>query len=97
VVEYCCALARSDTISAEDLPEELQLYNPKAVEIAPSSPLQTFRVAKARCLMEFEAAYVADLLKRCGNNISQAARAAGVDRKTFYALLQKHHPRRSAA
>jgi DNA-binding NtrC family response regulator len=95
VVEYCCALARTDTILLDDLPEELQLYNPKAVEIRPASPLQTFRAAKSRCLTEFEAAYIADLLKRCGDNISQAARAAGIDRKTFYALLQKHHMRRS--
>lgn len=96
VVEYCCALAQTDTISVEDLPEELQVYNPKAVELAPSSPVQTFRVAKARCLTQFEAGYVADLLKRCGDNISQAARTAGIDRKTFYALLQKHHIRPSA-
>lgn len=97
VVEYCCALARTDTISAEDLPEELLLYNPKAVEIAPSSPLQTFKVAKARSLAQFEAGYVADLLKRYGHNITRAAKAAGIDRKTFYALLQKHQMRRSAA
>jgi DNA-binding NtrC family response regulator len=97
VVEYCCALARTDTISVEDLPEELQLYNPKSVELAPSSPLQTFRLAKAQCLTQFEAAYVADLLKRCGDNISQAARAAGIDRKTFYTLLRKHQMHPSAA
>ncbi|MBV8453613.1 MAG: hypothetical protein JOZ29_15280 [Deltaproteobacteria bacterium] len=29
-------------------------------------------------------------MKRCGDNISQAARAAGIDRKTLYTLLQKH-------
>jgi DNA-binding NtrC family response regulator len=97
VVEYCCALARTETISIDDLPEELQLYNPKAVEISPSSPLQTFREAKARCLTQFEATYIVDLLQRCGNNISRAARAAAVDRKTFYALLQKHHMHPSAA
>jgi len=97
VVEYCCALARTNTITVEDLPEELQLYNPKAVEIATSRPVQTFRVAKANFLAQFEAVYVADLLKRYADNISQAARAAGIDRKTFYSLLQKHHLRRSAA
>ena len=96
VVEYCCALAPTNTITLEDLPEELQLYDPAAVEIVPSPPLQTFKVAKARSLTQFEAAYIADLLKRYGNNVSQAARAAEIDRKTFYSLLQKHHLRRSA-
>ncbi len=96
VVAYCCALARTETISIDDLPEELQLYNPKAVEFSPSSPLQTFKAAKAQCLTEFETAYVAELLTRYGDNITQAARAAGIDRKTFYALLQKHQIRRSA-
>jgi DNA-binding NtrC family response regulator len=97
VVEYCCALVRTDTIVVEDLPEELQLYNPKAVELAPPSPPSSFKAAKARCLTEFEVGYVADLLKRYGDNVSQAARAAGIDRKTFYALLQKHQLGRSAA
>jgi DNA-binding NtrC family response regulator len=97
VVEYCCALARTNTITVEDLPEELQLYNPKAVEIAPLQPVQAFRAAKARFLGQFEAAYVADLMKRYADNISQAARVAGIDRKTFYALLEKHHSRGSVA
>jgi DNA-binding NtrC family response regulator len=96
VVAYCCALARTKTISTEDLPEELQLYNPKVVEVPPLAPVQSFKLAKARCLNEFETAYMADLLSRHGDNITQAAKAAGVDRKTFYALLQKHRLRRSA-
>ena len=91
VVEYSCAVARTDTITLQDLPEELRIYNPQAVEVVASSPAPTFKVAKAR----FESAYVMDLLKRHGENISQAARAAGIDRKTFYSLLQKHHLRPS--
>jgi DNA-binding NtrC family response regulator len=83
VVEYCSALARADTISAEDLPEDLQLYNPRAVEIPPAPAIQPLKMARARWLAQFEASYVADLLNRFGDNISQAARAAGVDRKTF--------------
>jgi transcriptional regulator with PAS, ATPase and Fis domain len=93
VVEHGCALAQTDTITVQDLPEEMHLYYPKAVEELPASPVQTFRAAKARWLAQFEAGYVADLLKRHGENISQAARAAGVDRKTFYSLIQKHHLR----
>lgn len=91
VVEYCCALTRGNVITLQDLPEELQLFSPAALEITPSLPIQAFKVAKARALAQFEAVYVSGLLKGCGNNISQAAKAAGIDRKTFYSLLQKHH------
>jgi two-component system, NtrC family, response regulator AtoC len=94
VVEHCCAMAQTNTITSQDLPEEMQPHYPKAEELS-APPAQPFRAAKARWLAQFEAGYVADLLKRHGNNISQAAKAAGVDRKTFYSLLQKHHVRPS--
>jgi transcriptional regulator with PAS, ATPase and Fis domain len=87
VVEYSCAVARTETITLQDLPKELQIFDPQMVELATNLPVPTFKTAKAR----FEAGYVTELLKRHGYNISQAARAAGVDRKTFYSLLQKHH------
>jgi DNA-binding NtrC family response regulator len=86
-VEYSCAVTRTETITLQDLPKELQIYHPQAVEIVTSLPAPTFKVAKAR----FETGYVTELLKRHDYNISQAAKAAGVDRKTFYSLLQKHH------
>lgn len=38
----------------------------------------------------FEAAYLRRVLDRCIGNISRAAEAADVDRKTFYRLLRKH-------
>jgi len=97
VVEHGCALAQTDTITLRDLPEEMQLHypNPKVSDTLPAPPTATFRAAKARWLAQFEAGYVADLLKRHGHNVSQAAKAAGVDRKTFYSLLQKHHIRPS--
>jgi two-component system, NtrC family, response regulator AtoC len=91
VVEYSCALATTGTITLRDLPEELRLYDPKAPEILPESPVLTFKVAKTRWLTQFESGYVADLLKRYGDNVTQAAKAAGIDRKTLYSLLRKHH------
>ncbi len=87
VVEYSCAVARTETITLQDLPAELQMYDPQTIDESACPPAPTFKLAKAR----FEAGYVAELLKRHSNNITQAAKAAGVDRKTFYALLQKHH------
>jgi len=45
--------------------------------------------ARERYLASFECAYAKAVLARCGGNISAAAREAGVDRKTFYALLER--------
>jgi two-component system, NtrC family, response regulator HydG len=88
VVEYSCAVAQTDTVTVPDLPENLRIYDPQAIAVvANTSPPLTFRVAKAR----FESNYAKDLLRRHGDNISEAARVAGVDRKTFYSLLQKHN------
>jgi transcriptional regulator of acetoin/glycerol metabolism len=41
-------------------------------------------------LQAFAQGYLADLLQRHGGNISQAAKTAGIDRKTLYRLLAKH-------
>lgn len=74
-------------VTWQDLPAELQMCDLQTLEVPASLPAPTFKMAKAR----FEASYVAELLKRHDCNVTQAAKAAGVDRKTFYALLQKHH------
>jgi transcriptional regulator of acetoin/glycerol metabolism len=38
-----------------------------------------------------EASYLRELLDRHGGNISAASIAAGIDRKTFHRLVNKHH------
>ena len=45
--------------------------------------------AKAALIERFEKEYLADLLRRSGDNISQAARIAGLERKYLYKLLEK--------
>ena len=87
VVEYSCAVAREDTITIQDLPAELRVCHPQIVEATSAKPVTTFKVAKAR----FEKGYVLNLLKQHDYNISHTAKIAGVDRKTFYSLIQRHH------
>jgi transcriptional regulator with GAF, ATPase, and Fis domain len=55
-----------------------------------SCPIHEFHVAKERAMDEFEAEYLATVLRQSGNNLSQAARTANVDRKHFRQLLKKH-------
>jgi len=49
-----------------------------------------FAEAKQAVIDAFERAYLADLLGRTHGNLSEAARQAGVDRKHFRELCQKH-------
>jgi DNA-binding NtrC family response regulator len=47
--------------------------------------------AKERAIVEFERTYLAEVLRRCGGNVSQAARVAGKERRAFQRLLRKHN------
>jgi DNA-binding NtrC family response regulator len=90
VIERACALADGTRITTRDLPEHLSAPgSPGAVSASTSVdlPLPT---AKAQWMRELEAAYLVDQLNRHGGNISQAARAAGIDRKTFHRLINKY-------
>jgi DNA-binding NtrC family response regulator len=45
--------------------------------------------AKRRALESFDRAYVSELLKRSGGNLSEAARKAGLDRSNFRRIVRK--------
>jgi DNA-binding NtrC family response regulator len=49
-----------------------------------------FKEAKERLVVSFERDYLTDLMRRCDNNVSQAAREAGIARVYLHRLLQKH-------
>ncbi|HEX8905652.1 MAG TPA: sigma-54 dependent transcriptional regulator [Longimicrobiaceae bacterium] len=80
-------------IFPEDMPEELsarRATNGKSgVAPAFSSDLP-FHDAKNDAIMAFEKEYLSDLLQRHNGNISQAARTAGIDRKTIHRMLAKY-------
>jgi DNA-binding NtrC family response regulator len=50
----------------------------------------SFREAKARLITEFEREYIVCLLTSCDSNVSEAARAAGKNRRAFWELIRKH-------
>ena len=55
-----------------------------------SSEELPFKDAKERLLLAFEREYLERLLARCEDNLSRAARAAGVERVHLRKLLRKH-------
>jgi DNA-binding NtrC family response regulator len=97
VIERACALADGETLTRRDLPGHV-LGTGVAMPAAPGAPagaLDTatdlpLRDAKERWMAVLEASYLRELLDRHDGNISAAALAAGIDRKTFHRLVNKH-------
>jgi len=88
VLERACALTDGPMIGVRDLPEHIRGQG----RPGPAIPGKDLPLAQAReaWLHAFAQNYLTDLLRRHGGNISQAAKTAGVDRKTLHRLLAKH-------
>jgi DNA-binding NtrC family response regulator len=86
-VERCLALR-------EPLPVDQQGASEPSPPPRPGIPAGTapndLKAARESWTREFERRFLEDLLARHGNNVSAAARAAGVDRKYFYRLLWRN-------
>ena len=96
VIERACALAESELIGLQDLPEQLRSAAiPGRIETGAreGTSAGSLKDAKNRWLSRFEAVYINNLLKDHGGNVSEAARAAGIDRKTVYRLIRKYRLR----
>lgn len=88
VIERAVVLAEGEFITHHDLPEPIKAGGPPA-SVVPLGEL-SLKQAKDEKIQAFEREYLQELLRRHGGNISQAAKAAGVDRKTIHRLLKKH-------
>ena len=92
VIERAVALAA--TGASELRPEVLGLDGPPASFDEPvrqkADPNVPFKDAKDRLIHAWEHEYMTSLIDKCGGNIAQAARVAGIDRAHLYRLLRKH-------
>jgi DNA-binding NtrC family response regulator len=82
-------------IGADELPEELSFRGAangrsNGSRGIPFSADLPFHDAKNDAITVFEKEYLLELLKRHNGNISQAARTAGIDRKTIHRMLAKY-------
>lgn len=84
VIERLTALNAGGALEPRDLDEEFAI-----VESSGNLASLPWKDARERYLAGFEASYAQAVLAHCGGNVSAAAREAGVDRKTFYALLKR--------
>jgi two-component system response regulator AtoC len=84
VMERLTALHIGGVLEPEDVEEDSPI-----VEASDSLSALPWKDAREQYLASFELSYAQAVLARCGGNVSAAAREAGVDRKTFYALLKR--------
>ncbi len=103
---YVVGLAEGPTVWVDDLPQFLRRDLPATVSrsaTAPSGPAAhgapggpavrhdlPYKQAKRAWLEHFEKQYIIQLLEAHDGNISQAARTAGIDRKSIQRLMKRN-------
>jgi len=99
VIERACALADGPVVSRRDLPEHVLAPAPAAASapgggggLTPGADLP-LKDAKENWMKVLEVSYLREILDRHAGNISAAAKAAGIDRKTFHRLINKYQLR----
>ncbi|HUK66284.1 MAG TPA: sigma-54 dependent transcriptional regulator [Anaeromyxobacteraceae bacterium] len=95
-VERAVVLCRGESISPADLPPAVTGRTAPLIREAPLAGddaawlSMSYAVAKEQALRRFEKSYVEALMRACENNISAAARKAGMDRSNFKRVLRKY-------
>jgi DNA-binding NtrC family response regulator len=87
-IERACVLADGPNLQLRDLPEHVRGRG-RIAPVAARGKTLSLREARDTWLRAFTYEYLTDLLRDHGGNVSQAAKTAGVDRKTLHRLLTK--------
>jgi transcriptional regulator with GAF, ATPase, and Fis domain len=99
-IERAVVLSQGETIVRTDLPTETQFADEAPTRAR--APLAAtgdglfghladlpYAEAKRVAMTKFDEAYVEEVLRRAGGNLSEAARQAGVDRSNFKRIVRK--------
>ncbi|HEX5604759.1 MAG TPA: sigma-54 dependent transcriptional regulator, partial [Pyrinomonadaceae bacterium] len=84
VIRQAVILGQGQIIRARDL----QIAKREVITASPA--FGSLKASKAHLIEEFERNYLEEAMVACSGNISKAARLAGKDRRTFFALLKKY-------
>lgn len=82
-VQRAVTLNTSQTLRSED-------FDLPISPIAEMPEQGSLREAKTKAVAEFERSYLSNLLTTCRGNITQAAKAAGKERRSFQRLVRKY-------
>ncbi len=87
IIQRAIILCQGDEIGVA----QLSIHPPNSSSLSPfREPARTFKEAKQRIIAEFEKNFILNRLAESKGNISQAARASGMDIKNFYEKM-KHY------
>ncbi len=89
-IERMCVLENSSTLTTDHIPEKILIKNDEFTLPKNNYISYTFRDAKQMVINQFEKDYVMSVLRESGNNISKAAKIAGMDRANFKKILNKY-------
>ncbi|HHY28132.1 MAG TPA: sigma-54-dependent Fis family transcriptional regulator [Desulfitobacterium dehalogenans] len=90
VVERAISLSESEMVGITDLPEKVIAEQKKILPEQENLGGLSFHEAKDLWLKKFEVKYMNELLDNHNGNITQAAKSAGIDRKTIHRLMNKY-------
>ena len=86
-VRRMVVLAEGPRIGLTECESVLGWARPAAAQ---GQPIEPFHRARAEVLAQFERAYLDGLLHAARNNVAEAARRAGLDRKNLWLKLKRH-------
>jgi DNA-binding NtrC family response regulator len=91
VRELCNAVQRAVVFAPtrQIQPSDILDCLPKGSDV--ESPRGTFREARARTVETFERAFVEEMLRQAGGNVTHAARIANKDRRVFGRLMKRYN------
>ena len=78
-------VAAASTIGVEDVALPASVLGGGRIDVE-----RPFRELKQEAVDAFEVQYLTELLRVHRGNVTHAAKAAGIDRKNLWALLQRH-------
>jgi DNA-binding NtrC family response regulator len=90
VMERAVVLVNGEMVDPQALPHHIGQGTPMGLEDQKSLSNLPYKKAKRMALMSFEKRYLVTLLQRTSGNISQASRAAGLDRSNFRRILKRY-------
>ncbi len=102
VIEHAVVLLEpAAEIRAEDLPFLTIPASPSdrrhGLELATGTGDASYYAARDRLLSTFDREFLTRAIAQAGGNLSKAARRAGIDRTTFYRLMERHGLERDAS
>jgi two-component system response regulator HydG len=89
-VERMVLMASQETLGVALLPAEIRGGDALDAAATPTLHEQPYHEARASMVASFERRYLAALLEETEGNVSEAARRAGIDRKTIHRMLDRH-------